>query len=204
MGRDEQLARFRRNLDFSIEDSERLYVFNIYGQAGVGKRGWCAACVRSARRKGLRLASQTSQADVLEVMERFSAVLKEQGSELKKFDDRIRVYRQRRQELETDPKAPKGTLHFILRSVAKAGISAADRTVGGGMVLDAVDKETLTLEAAEWGAYIGRKFTNKDELSLVREPIETLTPIFVSDLRHAAHQRRLALFFDTYERTSVS
>lgn len=204
IGRDEQIARFRHNLELSIEDDERLYIFNIHGPAGVGKTWLVRRLVEITKSKGITAGySDESESDVLEVMRQLSELLKVQGVELKTFDERLRTYRQKRQELESDPKAPKGTLDFILRSVAKTGVRLAERTLVGGVILDITGKDTLVTETAEWGAYLAGKLTNKDELSLVKEPIETLTPLFISDLDQRANGRTISLFFDTYERTGV-
>ncbi|UBF27114.1 tetratricopeptide repeat protein [Kovacikia minuta CCNUW1] len=51
---------------------------------------------------------------------------------------------------------------------------------------------------------MAKKLGNKDEVRLVKEPVEVLTPLFLQDLIKLAEQHHLLLLFDVYERTSSS
>ena len=50
-------------------------------------------------------------------------------------------------------------------------------------------------------SYLARKMSNKDELQLVKEPQEILTPLFWSEMAEVAREQIVVLFFDTYEVT---
>jgi tetratricopeptide (TPR) repeat protein len=52
------------------------------------------------------------------------------------------------------------------------------------------------------GAYLARKFGDHTDVRLLPPAAEELTPAFVTGLNRVAAGRPLALFFDTYERTS--
>jgi tetratricopeptide (TPR) repeat protein len=71
----------------------------------------------------------------------------------------------------------------------------------GGVVADLVDEQAFASLAGDFASYVARKIGNKDEVRLVLEPLEVLTPLFLDDLRQAAEKKPLVLFFDTYERT---
>jgi tetratricopeptide (TPR) repeat protein len=71
-----------------------------------------------------------------------------------------------------------------------------------GVVFDFVDEETLAIQAGDWMHYIAKKITNKDELTLIREPAQILTTLFLEELANTMSEGLIALFFDTYERTS--
>lgn len=49
---------------------------------------------------------------------------------------------------------------------------------------------------------MAKKLGNKDEVQLLQEPVEVLTPLLLQDLNKIAEKINLVLFFDTYERTS--
>lgn len=70
-----------------------------------------------------------------------------------------------------------------------------------GVAFDFVDEEAATEQAGEWFSYVAKKLTNKDEVRLVQEPLEILTPLFLQDIGKLAEKTAIALFFDTYERT---
>ena len=44
-------------------------------------------------------------------------------------------------------------------------------------------------------------FVNKDEVRLLLEPVEVLTPLLLEDLHRVAEKHSIGLFFDTYEHT---
>ena len=52
------------------------------------------------------------------------------------------------------------------------------------------------------GSYLARKFGDHTDVRLLPSAAEELTPAFVTGLNRVAAGRPLALFFDTYERTS--
>ncbi|HSM82327.1 MAG TPA: hypothetical protein VLS96_11600, partial [Nodosilinea sp.] len=142
-----------------------------------------------------------SETSVPEAMGRLAEQFTQQGYKLSQFTERYRLYRQRKQELETDPEAPQGFSAFVGKTVVKAGVKLGRRVPVGGAVLDFVDEDTLSTQAGEWASYVAKKLRNKDEVQLVQEPIAVLTPLFLQDLCTVAQQACVALFFDTYEQT---
>jgi tetratricopeptide (TPR) repeat protein len=69
------------------------------------------------------------------------------------------------------------------------------------MAFDFVDEDALSNQAGEWASYLAKKLSNKDDIQLIQEPIEVLTPLFLQGLCKLAEQAPIALFFDTYEQT---
>ncbi|MCY7322504.1 MAG: ATP-binding protein, partial [Phormidesmis sp. CAN_BIN36] len=71
VGRDDQLALFRQNLEFRLEDERRRFLFNIWGQGGVGKTtllGQFRAIAEKAKR--ITAYIDEGERDVPGVMER--------------------------------------------------------------------------------------------------------------------------------------
>uniref|UniRef100_UPI0039C69EF4 tetratricopeptide repeat protein n=1 Tax=Nostoc sp. CCY0012 TaxID=1056123 RepID=UPI0039C69EF4 len=202
VGREDQVKQFRQNLGLSLEDESRRFLFNVWGQGGVGK----STLLRQFRKivedtKIITAYIDEAEKSVPEVMGRLAEELERQGHKLTQFAERYKVYRQKRQELETDPEAPQGFSAFVGKTVVKTGVKLARRVPVGGAVFDFVDEDTLVSQGGEWFSYIAKKLTNKDEVRLVQEPVEVLTPLFLQDIFKIAEKTTISLFFDTYERT---
>ncbi len=202
VGRAEELQRFAQNLALAPEDPQRRFVFAVSGPGGVGKTSLLRRFRQLAEAHGaLALWTSDSESDVPAVLGRLATQLEEQGLPPKRFLERYRVYRQRRQELEADPEAPQGFAGLLGASVARGGLQVLRSSVPfGGAIADLVDRETLARQAGDWTAYLVKKLGNRDEVRLVQGPIEVLAPLLVRDLE-ALGTRPLALFFDSYERT---
>ena len=202
VGREEQVSLFRQNLDLSLEDSRRHFLFNVWGQGGVGK----STLLRQFRKmaesaKMIAAHTDDSEKSVPEAMGRLAEQLEQQNYKLTQFSDRYKVYRHKRQELETDPEAPQGFSAFVGKTVAKTGVLLARRVPVGGAVFDFIDEDAVASQAGEWASYVAKKLTNKDEVRLIQEPVEVLTPLFLQDISKLAQKSGVALFFDTYEST---
>ncbi|WP_375470670.1 tetratricopeptide repeat protein [uncultured Nostoc sp.] len=202
VGREDQTNQFRQNLALHVEDDRRHFLYNIWGEGGVGK----STLVRQFRKiaeeaKNITAYIDEAEKTVPEIMGRLAEDLERQGHKLPQFTERYKVYRQKRQELETDPEAPQGFSAFVGKTVVKTGVRLARRVPIGGAVFDFVDEDALATQAGEWASYVAKKITNKDEVRLVQEPVEILTPLFLQDIFKIADKTAVVLFFDTYERT---
>ncbi|RLC83672.1 MAG: hypothetical protein DRI37_09960, partial [Chloroflexi bacterium] len=202
VGRKEQLAFFSNNLGWELDDPQRRFVINVSGQGGVGKTLLLQQFHELAEKHGAITAhTDETLEDVPGVMGRIAEHFEKQGHVLKTFAKRYKVYRQKRQELEADPEAPRGFSALLGRTVVKGGLRLARYVPVGSVVADFVDEDTVSGLGGDFAAYIARKITNKDEVHLVLEPVKVLTPLFLAGLAEVAKKHSLVLFFDTYERT---
>jgi tetratricopeptide (TPR) repeat protein len=124
VGRGEQTELFRRNLMLPWEDDERHFIFNIYGQGGVGKSTLLRQFQQIAREVGASTAiTDETEQDIVAVLARFAKQFEQQGQTLHRFADKYRQYYQQNQQLESEYKARLGgnlasrsrkTLHAVI------------------------------------------------------------------------------------------
>ncbi|MFQ5897993.1 MAG: tetratricopeptide repeat protein, partial [Candidatus Methylomirabilia bacterium] len=202
VGRDEQLALFDHNLALPPDDDRRRFIFSITGPGGAGKT-WLLRRFRqlAESRGGITAWIDETVEDLPAAMGRIADEFAHRGHGLKTFGDPYQIYRQRRQALEADPEAPPGLLTAIGRARPKRGHRPARRTTVSGALSDFMDEEAFAPQTPEWTSYAARELPNNDEVRLVLEPVEVLTPLFLDDLRKVAEENFIALFFDTYEQT---
>ncbi|WP_369260186.1 tetratricopeptide repeat protein [Streptomyces sp. R35] len=208
VGRRSELDLFRANFDTSPEDERHSFVFHVHGTAGVGK----SSLVRelealAAQRKALTACTDETVNSVPEVLAAISAQFAKQGAELKALDKLLAAYRQRRHEAETasavlDPGAPQPPSAGSM-AVAQAGVIGLGMVPGVGAFAGAIDPAQVAYGTDWLRAALSARFRNHDDVQLVLEPLNVLTPVFVSELdRVAGYAPWIALFFDTYERTA--
>ena len=202
VGTEEQINLFRRNLELSLDNDQRRFIFSVFGQGGVGKTTLLGQYRKIA--EGIKVVTALTddeERSVPEAMARLAQHFEKQNYKLEKFSERYKVYRQKKQELESDPEAPQGFSAFLGQAVAKGGLKLAKQVPVAGAAMDFVDADAFASQAGEWTSFVAKKLTNKDEVRLVQEPLEVLTPLFFKEIAEIADNSDLALFFDTYERT---
>lgn len=208
IGQEAQLKMFRDVLTESYEDRKKV-IFNISGQGGIGKTTLLKRFREIA--EGLNCLTASVDAgvqsnrveDVPEALNRLAADFEKQGHKFAKFQERYKTYRQKRQELEADPDAPQGLVAGLGRQLTKVILGAAKSIPGSSGVLDLVEADAVADKAGEYMAFVARKLTNKDEVKLLQEPLEVLTPLFLQDLNRIAKKQAVVLLLDTYEQTGL-
>lgn len=205
VGREQQLELFRQNLRRSLDSEDYYFIFSVHGQGGVGKTTLLKK-YRSLAKEADALTAYTNEEtkSIPEVLARFAQQLKEQDAELSDFDKRYKVYLQEKKRLEADPEAPKGAWQLGGRLIARSSKRLAKEFIpGSGLLLDGMDADALGDQMGEWASFVKKRLTNKDEVQLLLQPVETLTPLFLEGLGKHAKNHRICLCFDTYEETDL-
>jgi tetratricopeptide (TPR) repeat protein len=203
VGRQGQLVQYQENLSLPADDERRRFLFNIHGDAGVGKTYLTKQLRQIAADHGCLAAYTDDTADdVIAAMTVMAEQFSRANARLGEFEKRAAAYRERRQALESDPNAPEGIAAFLTKTAVIIGLAAARDVPVAGSLLAPIDAAAAGDQVNRARAYLARKFTDHADVRLLLSPADELTPVFVSGLDRAAAGRPLALFFDTYERTS--
>ena len=202
VGREEQLTLFYRNLRYKPSDDRRRFIVSISGQGGVGKTWLLRRFRKMAEEAGVVTAcTDEAEDDVTGVMGRIAEQFKVQGHPLKTFAERYKVYHERWEEIEADPAARSAFPTRLGRAITRGSLTLARIAPGVSAVAELLDEEPIVDKGGEFAAYVARKVRKKEDVHLVLEPVEVLTPLFLTNLREVAERCPTALFFDTYERT---
>ncbi len=205
VARADELGRFRANLALPADDPDRRFIFNVYGDGGVGKT------FLSQRLRGIADAhgALTSWIDervsgVPDVLRAMAADLSRAGEDMSAFNKLLGNYLSRRNEVEADPDAPAGAAAFITKTAVRVGLHAAHAVPGLGGVADSIDGDAAAEQADRLRTFLGKKFHSHEDVRLLMSPAEALTPAFTDALVKAKKRgKTLALFFDTYEQTGT-
>ncbi len=206
VGRERQLELFQTNLDRSPEHPGFHFIFNVFGQGGVGKstlleryRELAAGKKAYAVYVDVRPNLSDSAIEPVQLLGEIVAQMKTQDAPLDKLEKQHKLYRQQKQQLEADPDAPKGFFSFFGKTAVKIGLREAKKVPGLGALAEFVDEDAAGEQLGEWASFVKKKLTNKDEVRLVLEPEEVLTPLLLEELADLDEQRQIILFVDNYE-----
>ena len=203
VGRSDERAAFRENLDLAPEDERHRFLFHVHGNAGVGKTFLVRELEQIARERGALTAYvDEGVGSVPEAMAAVSREFAGQGHELKRFDRALGAYRERRHEAEAvvaglEPEGPSP----VTATAVRAGLAGLGLLPGAGPFVGAVDSAQLAQYADRLRRGLSARFTSQDDVQLVLSPEQVLTPKLLDELAGvAAAVPWIVLFFDTYER----
>jgi hypothetical protein len=180
-------------------------VLSITGEGGVGKSTLLKQFVRMAKVNEIDanlVQCDDHQMTPVEVM----GFVAEEFAKLKlknrEFDERYSKYRQLREQAEKDPNVPRGLLDVGARVVTDVALDSISRVPGLGSTGSDSFKKVAGDAVAEAGQYMFSRWSNKDEVLLLREPEKTLTPLFIQLLNEPVDEKRLVIMLDVFERTA--
>lgn len=203
-GRQQHLQSFQNNLNLELDHPMRKLVWAVTGQGGIGKTTLLRRYQSLVTDMGYATAwvDEFTEANIVAVMGTIADQLTRQGLNLHSFSERQKVYLQRTNEIELDPERPSGFASAFGQATGKLGLELVKQLpIAGNLAIGLLGEEWLINKSGEIANFVARKVTNKDEVQLVLQPIDVLTPLFVRDVTEVSNNRRIALFFDCYEFT---
>ena len=140
VGRQGQVVQYQENLGFPVDDERRRFLFNIHGDAGVGKTYLTKQLRQIAIDNGCLTAYiDETVDDVISAMTAIAEEFSRGGARLGEFEKRAAAYRERRHELESDPHAPEGVAAFLTKTAVTIGLAAARDVPIAGSLLAPID-----------------------------------------------------------------
>jgi tetratricopeptide (TPR) repeat protein len=195
VGRQSQIIQYQKNLELPVDDERRRFIFNIHGNAGVGKTYLTEKFRQIAEKKGALTAYIDEADDFIGMMGALAQQFRRSGAILGDLEKKIESYREKHHKLATDPSAPDGLVVFLTASALGIGRQAVPLA---GNLLEAVDPKATAVQVQRFYRYLASKLGNTANVRLLLSPKEELTSAFVSELNRTANQR-IALFLDAYE-----
>ncbi len=198
VGRAREIESFRQH----INRTPPAYIFYfLTGQGGVGKTTLLNRLKAIAKNEfGMLVADcDEQQRDIPSVLGHFAQQLSRQNAQLKRFNERYRVYRQKVHEIESDPTAPQGLAALLGKTIARGAFMLGDGVPVLRKGLEMLPQDALEAQAGEWTGYLAKKLSSKDDVALVRDPAAILTPLFFDDLNAHSQRQKALLCFENFE-----
>ena len=111
-------------------------------------------------------------------------------------------YRELRQQVESDPELPSGVSSMIGGVVGKVGVGLVRQIPVAGIAVDFLGEENLVQTATALTSYLAQRLGSNDEVRLVLQPTELITPLFLQDISRIATENQVIIGFDTFEKTA--
>ncbi|WP_330339316.1 tetratricopeptide repeat protein [Streptomyces sp. NBC_00557] len=183
IGRGDERAAFRANLDLPPEDERHRFLFHIHGHAGVGKTFLARELEQIARERGALTAYvDESTGSVPEAMAAICREFTGQGREFRKLERALASYRERRHEAEAvaaglasaqDGPSP------VTATAVRAGLAGLGLIPGAGPFVGAVDPAQVAQYADRLRRGLSARFSSQDDVQLVLSPERALTPRYL-------------------------
>ncbi|MFJ9706397.1 tetratricopeptide repeat protein [Streptomyces sp. NPDC101234] len=203
VGRAEERAAFRRNLDLAPEDERHRFLFHVHGDAGVGKTRLVRELEQIAREAGaLTVYVDEGVAGVPEALAVMARQFTSQGRRFKELERLLAAHRERRHEAEAalavgGPEDREGPSAGSLAVARAAQVGLGMVPVAGAFAV-ALDTDRL----AQGADRLRARFRSQEDAQLVLSPERVLTPVLLNELAGAADTAPwIVLLLDTYERT---
>lgn len=198
VGRARETAMFAESLSLPFDDDRRRFFFNVVGPSGVGKTWLLRRFEQIFRRSGgLVLWADDSDEDVVGMIDRIAGQLAVHGWTHRQLEDALRRHRESiRESYAAGRPVSDSVSDRCARNAGSGSGTPAYPNVPSATASQVAGTATLELLLAEMDPQIARAADPQPLRAAIRE----ITPLFVDALRATASERKIALFFDGYER----
>lgn len=179
-------------------------IYNVVGIAGTGKSFMLDRFEDEANDRKLPCGrTDHDQLDVVSIMRRLANGLS--CSAL--FRDYLKAdeqYREHVDQITRDSDTPPSVAESIGRAAGHGAVVLGPQVFPPlALPLAFVNEDTVVNASGEVASFLSGKLKkNSDEIRLITEPLQTLTPLFAAGLRQVVEKRgACTLLFDTFERT---
>lgn len=215
VGRERQVNGFRENLALPLDDERRRFIYDVYGEGGVGKTWLLRRFHAIAQQNGMITAwSDDAEGDVVAVMEQIAARIEAQGRSMAVFVECLRAYRQTEagSRVAGDTSRSSSSPAFTLLEGPIAAVRAPIERPPLGFAnrrrptpsrrdfasaFDASDSSRMSGHEAT----LGPRLLEPGDDPSIGEPIRVLSATFIRSLRAIAQDVPIGLFFDGFEHT---
>ena len=204
-GRHQELEVFAENLKRPVDDPRRRSIWMLKGIGGIGKSTLLRRfqSIAESQKHVTANVDEHTKPSVLDVMGAFASQIEAQAHHFEPFMSRYRTYQQLQNQIEADPERPSGFAAALGRAGGRILTETIKAVPGGALVPSLLGDDFIAEKSSELAIFLTKKVGNKDDVRLMLEPIDELTPLFIQSLTRITEDCRVALFFDTYERTSM-
>lgn len=200
IGRNEELALFRQNFSEDLPFEDIKWIFNIYGQGGVGKTTLTKQYQNIANKQKVKVASVDLEGrritNIPKVLEEIVRQLTEQKVKFPIFDKKHREFIETLKELSKDETTTPGLLSAIVSGSIKTGVLELKKMPGSGF-MEHLNTDGIADKIGDYSTFLFKKFKEKGKRELITEPKRVLTSAFLKDIQQADDE--FCLIFDTYE-----
>ena len=204
VGRLMHISEYQENFRTPTSDERHRFLFNVYGDAGVGKTSLTERLRQIAVDNGCLTAYIDQPADdVISALTAIAGEIRRNGAKLSEFEKRAATYWEHRHKMESDPSAPEGVAALLTKGLVGITLSISSSAPYAGRALARVDHAAVADQVNQARMYVVRKLKNHADILLLLSPDSELTSAFVTGLNRIGRDRSIALFFDSYERNDL-
>jgi predicted ATPase len=201
VGRVDKLRIFRESF---TGERPKWMVLSITGEGGVGKSTLLKQFLHMGQVNEIKanlIYNDDRYMTPVEMMGHVAEELAKLQINNSEFDECYTKYRHLREKAERDPNLPSGLFDLGAHVLTNVAMDAASRVPGLGSMGNESFKKTAGSAGAEAVKYLLSRWSNKEDVQLLREPEKILTPLFINMINEAANKARLVIMLDVFERT---
>ncbi|ASC71414.1 hypothetical protein XM38_023660 [Halomicronema hongdechloris C2206] len=211
VGRKAKINKFQENLERLNNNNHGCLIFNISGQAGIGKTELLEQFYKRtidqrlpSAKTNFRLLNDSIISKYPREMQVVPAIMAQLAEELEKnrpntfreFQKRYQIFCKCLQKLEASPNGVQWDQLLSKIAINTAISAAAQQFPFTELPLRGIDKDEIAKLLENW---MGNILSNQYEAQLMREPLRLLSPLFLKGLNKLYRNHPIALFFDDYE-----